>query len=420
LQYLMAVQAPAYPLGPDAFATESAFARHLVELRQLLGKDFDRLVLVAPRLSDEAYAAAKSQLEVITLAQHGISFVPAHATTDSFLTFWTKRAGPIWRSVRDVVKNSAIVHSAVADDAKRPLMALVNLAAWWHRRPVMFVVDIDFRCDTRRNYELGRSTYRSYIFNRYVVDPFKWVQVWLAARSFDVVLLKGMGMVRDFGRGRPNVKFFLDAVHGHGDVLDGPARAKRQERLRLAGRPLEVAYFGRMVAYKGLEHAVEAVRIARSQGRDVRLTLIGDGECRADLLARAEAAGLGDAVRYIPPVRYGKELFDLLEAADVAVATPVLEDTPRAALDAMARGLPVVAFDTEYFRTLAEQSGAVALAKRGDAASLAAEFARLADHRDTLAELSARAIAYAAENTQTTWLEKRMAWARDAMRPAAG
>ena len=417
MNYLLAVQAPAYPIDTESFATESAFARHLVELKQQLGPDFQELILIAPQYTPEEYRQKKDQLEIVERKALGIRLFPAHKTDDSTFTFWTKRAPGLWRDLLAVVQTAGAVHSGLASDIKKPLMAMVNLAAKWKRKPLVFVVDIDFRGDTVRNYKLGRYSFRRYAFNKFVVEPFKQLQIWHAARSFSVVLLKGMGLVRDFGKDRTNVKFFLDTVHDPADVLHPAALAARIARVTSSRNSLKVVYFGRMVAYKGLGHAIEAVRIARAKGANVHLTLIGDGESRPELEQAVTTAGLAEAVTFIPPVRYGDELFRLLDNADCAIATPLLEDTPRAAFDAMARGLPVVAFDTEYFRTLSEQSnGAVALSAREDTSALAETLTRLHRDRSELAGRAASAIAFAAENTQRAWLEKRIAWTLAAMR----
>ena len=60
--YVVALQAPAYPVSPTEFATESAFAEHLKELRRSIGPSFARLVLIAPRLSEDDYATHKHHI----------------------------------------------------------------------------------------------------------------------------------------------------------------------------------------------------------------------------------------------------------------------------------------------------------------------------------------------------------------------
>lgn len=408
--YVIVVQAPAYRLSDDAFATESAFAIHLRELRAALGPAFRTLVLLAPRLTDEEYARNKDHLDTLTLARDGIEFVPAHSTHGSLKEFWLTDLPRVTKRLSGILAKPCVVHSGMSDDFRRPLMAVTNLIAWRRRQPVVFIVDIDFRQDTRRYYQLGMWRPRRYLAHRFAFDPVKWAQVWLAPRMFQLVLLKSSSMVRDFGRGRPHVKNFYDTVHSTADILPAVQHAEHLERLGRGDGPLRIVYFGRFVEYKGLKNAIEAVRIARRSGADVRLTLIGNGECFEDLRQQATAANLGDAVVFEPPVRYGPALFDLLRQAHLTVATPLVEDTPRAAFDSMARGLPLIAFDINYFRDLARESGAVKLVKWADAESLATGLLDLYGDRAKLVSMAERGLKFAAANTQAIWLERRVGW----------
>jgi glycosyltransferase involved in cell wall biosynthesis len=408
--YVVAVQAPAYAVSPTVFATESAFAEHLKELRRSVGPRFTRLVLIAPQWSATEYATKKEYLGIVELERDEILFVPAHRTDTSAKRFWFSQVGPVWKRISDVVSNASLVHSGLADDIYRPMLAMVNFAAWKADRPLIFVVDIDFRKHAWRYYKTGLWGRKSYLINRIVYDPIKWVQVWLAVRCFQLVLLKSASMVAGFGQGRNNVKNFYDTVHAAADVLTDTALASRMAWLRDPDRPLQIAYFGRFVPYKGLDCTIEAVRLAREKGADIRLLLIGDGESRTSLEQQVRTSGLESAVRFLPPVRYGKALFDLLEQAHMSIATPLVEDTPRAAFDSMARGLPIAAFDITYFRDLAAESGAVALAAWPNAEAMALELIALSRNRDRLAAMAQRGVEFALINTQSLWLERRAQW----------
>lgn len=412
MNYVIAVQAPAYALADDSFATESAFAVHLKELRASLGARIDKLVLVAPQFTEAEYQVRKPGLGIVSTAADGIEFVPAHRTSASSVDFWLSDAPRVWRQLSRVLPKTAMVHSGLADDIGRPLMAIVNFAAWCRRRPVLFVVDIDFRKDTQRFYQIGSWRLKRYVANRFFYDPLKWLQVWLAPRMFQLVLLKSAAMVKDFGRGKSHVKNFYDTVHSPNDILSVDEQRQHLARLAQPGGPLEIVFFGRFVGYKGLTYAIEAVRLAREKGTDVRLTFIGDGECREDLMRQTRDAGLTDVVTFHPPTAYGAPLFGLLSHAHLTIATPLAEDTPRAAFDSMARGLPIIAFDINYFRDLARESGAVALAAWPDPRSLADELIRLHGDRNRIARMAQSGLEFAAANTQEIWLARRASWVR--------
>lgn len=411
MTYLLAVQAPAYSIEPGRFATEGAFAEHLKSIRNHLAPRFDRVLLVGPALSRAAYEANRKQLAEVAAVDDGVSFLPVHELGVSAAGFW-RQAIPIWRLLRGAARNAGFVHTAPSVDIGRPFLAMLNLAAWLERKPTAFFVDIDFRQNSRRYYTLGEWSLKSYLVNRCIHDVMRSAQVSIAARTCDVVLLKSASMVADFGRGRTNVKFFLDAAHGH-DLVIG--RADLERKLAKAdgsagSRDLSVIYFGRLVRYKGLDYVIEAIARARSKGARVGLTIVGDGEEKKALVALSRSLGVDQAVTFLPGVKYGPDLFDIVDSADLAVAAPRVEDTPRAALDAMARGLPILAFDTEYFRSLGELSGAVALAAWPEAENLAQQLVALDCDRTRIAEMSHRALAFARENTQDQWVQRRVEW----------
>lgn len=419
MDYVIAVQAPAFPISDTSFATESAFAEHLKELRRSVGPRFRRVVLIAPRLPRGEYEAKKAHLGVVRADTDEVVFLPAHETTTTTRGFWFAHAWALWRRVSAAVREAGVVHSGLADDLRRPLMAFVNLAGWRHGRPVVFIVDIDFRQHTQRFHQLGIWGRKSYLVNRWVYDPLKWLQVWSAPKLFQLVLLKSASMVRDFGGGRPHVRNFYDTVHALGDVLDAEEQTRRLAWLDDGARPLQLIYFGRFVPYKGLDRAVEAVRLAREQGADVRLSLVGEGECRAALVEQVSAARLDSVVSFHPQLPYGQPLFAMLGQAHLSLATPLVEDTPRSVFDAMARGLPTLAFDISYFRDLAADSGAIALAAWPDAAQLAQRIVEIDRDRTRLANMAQRGLDFARHNTQIIWLERRARWIEEVVEDVA-
>ena len=412
MNYVVAVQVPAHPLSATSFAIESAFAEHLKALRKSVGSRFTKVVLVAPRLNEADFAIQQNHLGRISLEEDQILFIPAHPLGASPAVFWLRHAWPIWRQVGKILSGGAVVHSGMSTDIWRPLMALVNFAGLRARQPVIFFVDIDFREHSWRFYHLGIWNLKAYLVNRLLHDPLKWFQVWLAPRLFQLVMLKSPSMVRDFGGHRAHVKNFFDTAHSEDHLLSSSDLERRLARTRDDG-PLKIVYFGRLVLNKGVDRIVEAVAMARERGAAVELTVIGDGVCLAELQQQVTQLKLEGSVRFLPQVAYGFELFERLDDMHLMAAAPLIEDTPRAAFDAMARGLPIVAFGISYFRDLAECSGAVALSRWPDVSDLAEQIVMLHDDRQQLAEMAAKALSFATANTQQIWLAKRAAWMRE-------
>lgn len=414
MKYFVVVQAPAFPMGEDRFAVESAFAIHLQELRKLIGPGYSELVLIGPALSEAQAASQSAHMTTLELAGSGIRFLPAFPLNVSRARFLLGRWGPTWRWLKQQFAGPCVVHSGMSTELSRPLMFMASMAGWRMGRPVMFIVDMDWRMHARRFRRTGKWGLGTYLVNRLAYDPLKWLQLWLAPRLFDVCCLKGDTLVRDFGRGRPNVHKFHDTVHGATDVLSGPQLDARLEWIRKAAGPLHIAYFGRLAANKGIDRMIEAVHLAREQGTDIRLRIIGDGDQAGALQALVRSLRLESRVEFIGAVPWGATLFNLLEGQHLCVMAPLIEDTPRAAFDAFCRGLPIVAFDIAFFRDLAAESGAVVTTPWPQAEGLAKAFAQLSIDREALARMGAAAVAFAARNTQQIWLERRLGWLREA------
>jgi glycosyltransferase involved in cell wall biosynthesis len=415
LKYYVVVQAAGYALAADRVALESAFAVHLRELRELLGGKFEELVLIGPAMPESEYRATESRLAVLDVATSGVRFLPAFQLAESRGHFLLHRLVPMWKWLKTLFAAPCVVHSGMSTDLVRPLLFMASLAARRMGRPVIFMVDMDFRQHAWRFYKIGSWSLKSYLASRLVYDPLKGLQLRLAPGLFDVCCFKGASLVRDYGRGRTNVHDFYDTVHSARDVLDEEQQRARLRWLESGTGPLRVVYFGRLAANKGVDRMIAAVKLARSRGTDVCLRVIGDGECREALHAQARSTAMEEHVEFLLPVQYGEQLFRLLEDCHACMAAPLIEDTPRAAFDAFSRGLPIIAFDIAYFRDLAQASDAVLAMPWPEVDGLADALLRIDGDRALLGSMSSNAVRFAARNTQEIWLQKRLEWLREIM-----
>jgi glycosyltransferase involved in cell wall biosynthesis len=103
-----------------------------------------------------------------------------------------------------------------------------------------------------------------------------------------------------------------------------------------------LAFMGRLVDWKAVDLTLEALRLARAQGADVTLDILGDGPERATLASLATP--LGNAVRFhgfLPQ----SACVPILAGADALILNSVWECGGAVVLEAMALGLPVIASD---------------------------------------------------------------------------
>ncbi len=190
----------------------------------------------------------------------------------------------------------------------------------------------------------------------------------------DVATLAAIGVPRDrthlLGNG-----IDLSAFDPAGPDPDAVAR----ERLALAGDDAEVVcgVVGRLVWEKGLREVFDAARRLRRSHPGVRIVVVGptDDE-KADGLSPADL----DAVTAETGVRFAGERRDMAlvyAALDLFVLASHREGFPRAAMEASAMGLPVVATDIRGCRQVVEHGLTGTLVPVRDAPALATAVADL-------------------------------------------
>jgi glycosyltransferase involved in cell wall biosynthesis len=118
-----------------------------------------------------------------------------------------------------------------------------------------------------------------------------------------------------------------------------PTRAAARARLGLAADAFVIAGVGRLVAIKGFDLLVAALPAVLARVPSACLLLIGDGEARAALEARAVALGVAARLRITGAL---DDVTAALAAADVLAAPSRNEGMGRVLVEAMALGLPVV------------------------------------------------------------------------------
>src|SRR5262245_24212103 len=255
MRYLMVVQVPFFALDGDRAAVESAFALHLQQLLASLAPVVTSIDVLGPTLSTGEYEAAKGSLQVLDAAVDRIAFHPAYPLGGGRLRHVVglpRLLARIWRAVG----RSGWVHAGPSQ-LFRPFENLALMIAWLRRRTSIYVVDIDHRESARMNLATGAWTRGVAWRRRHLHDRWSAIQHHLARWFCSTVLLKGRALVRDFGRGRDHVHCILDCAHAADMVLDEGAQRTKVARL-LAGRGLRACYFGRVVAYKGIDRMLRA------------------------------------------------------------------------------------------------------------------------------------------------------------------
>ncbi len=399
-----------FRLDSQRVAVESAFAEHLRMMRSRIGDDAELLLIASPGMSQGAYEAGKQGYGVIDERTEQIGFHTlftddaALSTRDKLLLF-----KPTMKALSRLAKESFCIHSGLSWDVWLPFEFASIVFGLIEKRRTVFVVDIDYRNSAAMSYRNGDWSRKSYLLCKYVYDVARSLQVWVAARFCSLVLLKGKKMAADFGAGRPNVKAFLDASHSEKNIIDNESAKRKLDALSDPSEPLRLVYFGRLTAYKGVDRCLRAAAAARQAGANITLDIIGGGEQSDSLRALSHELNADQFVTFHGALPFSQEFFRVLYTFHLLLAAPLREDTPRSALDAMAAGIPYLAFDTYYYRELLE-SGAGIVVPWLDADAMTAALVDLASNREKVAKMVKNAIQFAQSNTQEIWLERRTAW----------
>jgi glycosyltransferase involved in cell wall biosynthesis len=157
------------------------------------------------------------------------------------------------------------------------------------------------------------------------------------------------------------------------EAVASGARDRIRGELGIGSAPVLI-YVSRLVEGKGHEHLVRAVADLQDAHPDAVLVLVGDGDRRPTIESAIADAGLGKKVLLLGN-RF--DIPELLTAADVFVFGSESEGFGLVALEAMAAGKPVVAFELPALREFVEDGVTGHLVPLGDVGALTRAVDRL-------------------------------------------
>jgi glycosyltransferase involved in cell wall biosynthesis len=182
-------------------------------------------------------------------------------------------------------------------------------------------------------------------------------------------------------------------------------RREQRERDGIEPDAFVLVTASRLVAWKRVDRAIDALALARQSVPGAMLLVVGDGHERIALEQHARDRGVADAVRFVGSVAQ-ESVADYMRAADVFLAVADLSNVGNPLLEAMACGLAIVAVDAGDTRDLIVDGKTGRLVASGDPAAIARAIEDLSADTEARARLASAARAYAEEHFWT-W-EQRM------------
>ncbi|HEY8052855.1 MAG TPA: glycosyltransferase family 4 protein [Steroidobacteraceae bacterium] len=180
----------------------------------------------------------------------------------------------------------------------------------------------------------------------------------------------------------------IEVIHNPlpSELHASPLRAQQE------GRGGLVIAMGRLTREKGFDTLIAAFGRALADDPSWRLQIWGDGPLRPELAQLVEERHLQGQVQLCGAT---KQPWAVLAAAQIFMLTSEYEGFPNAMLEAMALGLPCVAFDCPSGpRELADGGAAAVIVPPGDVDALVTALQNLAANPEARRTLGARAAAF--------------------------
>ena len=329
--------------------------------------------------------------------EDGIEFVrlPVHGGRKD-LTFARRVRG----ALRSAVLESDLVHSSNFFPPYTPLWFGHDFAVQQNKK-TLFVVAEDFY--DMLNWEWVRTERSSLkkLRKRLMLDKLDRAvrkRVANATLSF----LHTPAACERYREYAANAVHIRQPVHEKEDVIDEACFQVRCAEVR-AGAPLRLISASRMESLKGIDFIVRAVSILKQRNIPVHASLYGKGSRFESYRILAERLGVADSVDFPGTVNPGPQLRSAFSSAHMFMMPHLTTDFGRAFFDAMAGGLPVIAFRSVASQDTVRHRVDGLITPNADAEGLADGIMQFHADREFLVRAAEAARARAVMNTKTVW-----------------
>ncbi len=160
--------------------------------------------------------------------------------------------------------------------------------------------------------------------------------------------------------------------------LAHPPQKEKDPRHRASERVL--VYVGRLTPLKNLDAMIRAFALLCERRQGVRLVLVGEGPEKAALLEQAKRGAARGCVEFLG---YREDRLSLLRHCEIFSMSSITEGIPRSMMEAMAMGLPAVAFDIPGVNKLLRSGETGIAVQLGDCEAMASAWERLLDDEES-------------------------------------
>jgi glycosyltransferase involved in cell wall biosynthesis len=227
-------------------------------------------------------------------------------------------------------------------------------------------------------------------------------------RNATALQCNGMPTYRQYGRHHQDALLYFDSRITP-DMLAPEEWLTRKYASLARGRPLHLAFSGRLNKMKGADFLVPVALELKRLSVNFQFTILGGGDLEQDLQDEIVQHGLNDCMVIKGILDFKSEWWPFVsQTVDLFVCCHPQGDPSCTYIETFACGVPIVGFANEAFAGLYCVARAGWQVPIGDARGLARIVARLAKQPDRLFEAAARVRAFAAKHTFDLTFRARM------------
>lgn len=140
-----------------------------------------------------------------------------------------------------------------------------------------------------------------------------------------------------------DINFFKDAICSEADLNS------LRKALHISVEDVVLLNIGRFSIAKGQRYAISCFAQLRQSYKNLKLLLVGDGECKEDCRNLAIDLGVADHVIFYG---FSEEIPKLVKLSHILVTTSLREGLPRVVVEASLCKIPTVGFDVEGIKEI--------------------------------------------------------------------
>ena len=300
----------------------------------------------------------------------GLRVIPLPAQTSKLVALRTfpKVVSTLWRAIGD----ADLVHSGVIG-WPYPLGWIANPIAVLRGKALVVVIESSWL----RSSSEGKKSWRFALLNAVSNSLARW-----SCKHADVVFYTHSTYRDTLHHGDPATAYVTPAVWiNDSDVLDEAAALRLWSRK--VTEPVRLLLAGRLIADKGIDVLLSALRLLEQRGVKVRVDIIGVGERRNACLKAADELRVV-SLSVLDPVSYGEAFFELVQRYHAVLIPNLTDEQPRILFDASAQAVPAIASDTAGLRPHIVHDRSGWLVPTGDPTALALVIERATSAAPTL------------------------------------